>query len=200
MLLPHALAALHERWPALQVVVKTATNAALLDELRSGELDLVAGRRSDPSLMAALNFKFLHADPLVFIARSAHPLTRHAASLQAELGYPLIVYAEGTIPRHSTESFVSTRGLELPRNALQMLDPIAARALLACSDSVWITPLGAAREELKDGRIVRLPIQTPETEEPVGLLWRSSAQESRARKDMIDLLREAAARQAQGSS
>jgi len=126
--------------------------------------------------------------------RPAHPLARRAASVRAVLGYPLVVYSEGTIPRHSTESFFSGLGLALPGNVLQTLDVSVARALVGCSDAVWITPLGAVQAELREGRLARLPIATPGTEEPVGLLVRSEAEASAARSATAGLLREAARR------
>jgi LysR family pca operon transcriptional activator len=54
-LLPSALARLRDGWPSVQIMVKSAANAALLDELRAGELDLVVGRMSDPRLMGGLS-------------------------------------------------------------------------------------------------------------------------------------------------
>jgi len=194
-LLPVALARLREGRPSVQIVVKSAANAVLLDELRAGELDLVVGRMSDPRLMGGLSFELLHTEPLVFAVRAGHPLASKAVSVQAVLAYPLVVYGEGTIPRHNTESFLSARGLVLPSNALQTLDVAVARALVAVSDAVWITPLGAARGELADGRLVRLRIETAGTEEPVGLLQRSDAEPSALRGAMAALLREAAKEQ-----
>ncbi|MGJ7578860.1 LysR substrate-binding domain-containing protein [Variovorax sp. RHLX14] len=195
-LLPRALADFRSRWPQVQVIVRSAANAVLLDELRAGELDLVAGRMSDPRLMTGLSFELLHTEPLVFVARAGHPLARAGATMQVQdvLLHPLVVYGEGTIPRHNTESFFSALGLALPANALQTLDVSVARALVAISDAVWITPLGAARADLDDGRVVRLPIRTVGTEEPVGLLLRSDADPSALRGAMAGLLRDEAAR------
>ncbi|RYY60278.1 MAG: LysR family transcriptional regulator, partial [Comamonadaceae bacterium] len=187
-------APMRSHWPALQVIVKSAANAVLLDELRAGELDLVAGRMSDPHLMTGLSFELLYTEPLVFAARSGHPLARRAASVQSVLAYPLAVYAEGTIPRHNTESFFTARGLVLPPDALQTLDLMVARALVAASDAVWITPLGAVRDDLQAGTMVRLRIDTQGTEEPVGLLLRSDAERSSACVAMIGLLRYAVRR------
>ncbi|MEJ8852208.1 LysR substrate-binding domain-containing protein [Variovorax rhizosphaerae] len=191
-LLPQALARLRAHWPALQVMVKSATNAVLLDELRAGELDLVAGRISDPRLMTGLSFELLYTEPLVFAVRKGHPLARRASSVQAVLGYPLVVYGQGTIPRHNTESFFSSRGLAVPPDALQTLDLMVARALVAASDAVWVTPLGAARDDFQAGTLVKLRIDTPGTEEPVGLLMRSEAEGSPACAAMVGLLRDAA--------
>ncbi|MDQ0043614.1 LysR substrate-binding domain-containing protein [Variovorax boronicumulans] len=194
-LLPSALARLRDHWPAAQIAVKSAANAVLLDELRAGELDLVVGRMSDPRLMAGLSFELLYTEPLVFAVRAGHPLALKPAPVQAVLDYPLVVYGEGTIPRHNTESFLSARGLVLPTHALQTLDVGVASALVAVSDAVWITPLGAARGELAEGRLVRLRIDTAGTEEPVGLLLRSDAEASSLRVAMAALLREGARQQ-----
>lgn len=194
-LLPAALARLRDHRPAVQITVKSAANAVLLDELRAGELDLVVGRMSDPRLMGGLSFELLYTEPLVFAVRAGHPLALEAAPVQAVLDYPLVVYGEGTIPRHNTESFLSARGLVLPTHALQTLDVAVARALVAVSDAVWITPFGAARGELAEGRLVRLRIDTTGTEEPVGLLLRSDAEPSALRSAMATLLREAAKQQ-----
>ncbi len=193
-LLPQALTDFRARWPHVQVIVKSAANASLLDELRAGELDLVVGRMSEPGLMAGLSFELLLTEPLVFAACAGHPLARRA-SVQGVLGYPLVIYGEGTVPRHNTESFLSALGLALPANTLQTLDVSVARALVALSEAVWITPLGAARADLEEGRLVRLPIETVGTEEPVGLLLRSDAETSALRVAMASLLREGARRQ-----
>ncbi len=67
-----------------------------------------------------------------------------------------------------------------------------AGGLVAVSDAVWITPLGAARGALADGQLLRLRIDTAGTEEPVGLLLRSDAEPSAARQTLVSLLRESA--------
>ncbi|MES2188006.1 MAG: LysR substrate-binding domain-containing protein [Pseudomonadota bacterium] len=200
-LLPAVLVRLRERRPGLQVIVRTATNAVLLDELRAGELDVVAGRMSDPRLMAGLSFELLYNEPLAFVVRPGHPLDtaarRPRPSPARVLDYPLVVYGEGTIPRHHTERFFAALGLVLPPQALQTLDGALARQLVLRTDAVWITPLGAARADIDGGQLARLPIDTTGTGEPVGLLLRSDAAQSAAAEELALLLR-AAARQGEG--
>jgi len=111
------------------------------------------------------------------------------------LRHPLVIYSEGTIPRHHTESFLSSLGLRLPAHVTQTLDLSVARALLVRSDAVWFTPIGAACDDLASGHLVRLPIDTAGTEEPVGLLLRSDAEPSGARQALVALLRESGATQ-----
>ncbi|VWX57409.1 Uncharacterized HTH-type transcriptional regulator YdcI [Burkholderiales bacterium 8X] len=194
-LLPPALAALRERLPDLQLQVHTGANAALLDALRSGDLDLVAGRMSDPQLMVGLTFELLYTEPLALVVRPGHPLRGTTPSAQEVLRFPLVIYGEGTIPRHHTESFLSSMGLGLPGNVTQTLDLAVARGLVARSDAVWFTPLGAASDELASGTLAKLKLDMTGTEEPVGLLLRIDAEPSAERQALIQLLREQGARQ-----
>lgn len=177
--LPPALAAFGEAQPGVQVTLSTAPNARLLEDLRAGNLDLVLGRMADPQHMAGLSFELLQAEPLAIVVRASHPLCAlPQLSLHAVLDYPLVVYSEGTIPRHTTESFLSAWGLKLPTGRrLETLDVAVARLLVRQTDSVWFTPLGAAADDLARGDLVRLPLATAGTEEPVGLLLRSTGAE-----------------------
>ncbi|MEJ7686846.1 MAG: LysR substrate-binding domain-containing protein [Variovorax sp.] len=194
-LLPPALAALRERLPALQVQVQSGANAALLDALRAGELDLVAGRMSDPQHMVGLTFELLYTEPLALVTRPGHPLATGIPSMQDVLRHPIVVYGEGTIPRHHTESFLSGLGLRLPPHLTETLDLSLARALLLRTDAVWFTPVGAAGDDLRSGHLVRLAIELSGTEEPVGLLLRSDVEPSASLQVLVALLREAAAGQ-----
>ena len=176
--LPQALATFFQAQPALQVTLRTGPNAQLLDELRAGTLDLVLGRMADPQHMAGLSFELLQAEPLALVTRPGHPLAAAAVlTLHAVLDYPLVVYSEGTIPRHTTESFLSAWGLKLPAaRRLDTLDVAVARLLVRGTDAVWFTPVGAAQDDISRGTLARLPLPTPGTEEPVGLLLRSGAE------------------------
>ncbi len=173
--------------------MRTGTNASLLDDLRAAELDLVAGRMSDPRLMEGLSFSLLYQEPLVLVARAGHPLSRRRVPVQAVLRHPLVVYGQGTVPRHHTESFFASLGMALPAPTLQTQDVALARLVVLQSDAVWITPLGAARDDLVEKRMVRLRIDTAGTEEPVGLLLRTDAVPSAACDALAALLRSAAA-------
>jgi len=192
-LLVDALLALRARMPALQVEVRTGVNALLFDALRAGELDLVCGRMSDPQRMAGLSFELLCSEPLAMVVRPGHPLARAASpSVQDVMTHPLVIYSEGTIPRHHTESLLSGLGLRLPATHTQTLDLAVASALVLRSDAVWFTPAGAVRDELLSGALVRLRVATTGTEEPVGLLLRSGVELSAAQRTLAALLREGA--------
>lgn len=194
-LLPAALAEFQRHRPDAQVQLVTDANAPLLDALRAGELDLVVGRMSDPPRMVGLTFELLYMEPLALLARPGHALAGLTApSMQLVLQYPLVVYSEGTTPRHNTESFLSGFGLKLPAQRTETLVVSVARLLVQRSDAIWFTPLGAAWDDLGSGQLVRLDMATQGTEEPVGLLLRSGAQATDVLLEFVRSVRTAGAR------
>jgi len=174
-LLPAALVRLRAQMPDLRLEVRVSANDALLDDLRAGTLDLIVGRMSDPRLMEGLSFELLRIEPLVFVVRSGHPLAGSRSGLAALAGLDWVVYPERTVPRHNTESLLAARGMALPERLTQTLDMSVARGLVLRSDAVWVTPVGAVQQDIAEGRLVRLRIESAGTEEPVGLLWRRDA-------------------------
>jgi LysR family transcriptional regulator, pca operon transcriptional activator len=200
-LLPAALEQFQREGPKAHVEVLTNTNAPLLDALRAGEIDVALGRMTEPARMIGLTFELLFMEPLALLVRPGHPLASFAApSMQTVLQHPLVVYAEGTTPRHHTESFLSAFGLKLPAQRTETLEVSVARLLAQHSDAVWFTPQGAAWEELTAGQLVRLKVATPGTEEPVGLLLRSGAQPSVVVQAFVRAVRAAGARHAKGDA
>jgi DNA-binding transcriptional LysR family regulator len=130
------------------------------------------------------------------VVRPGHPLAGDAAvSVPAVLGYPLVVYSEGTIPRHTTESFLSAWGLKLPSpRRLDTLDVALARLVVRDTDAVWFTPIGAAADDLGRGTLARLDLHTQGTEEPVGLLLRSEPELTMHAREFLASLRGLAGR------
>ncbi len=192
-LLPLALRVFRRTHPAARVSIQTAANAPLLQMLKAGEVDFVVGRMADPQMLAGLSFELLYVEPLVLAVRAAHPLAGAGTVSPGEVvAYAAVVSPKGTIPRHNTESFLQSRGLALPAGCTETLSVSVARRIALHSDAVWFTPLGAVRDDLAGGALVRLALPTEGTEEPVGLLQRSEGQLSFAAQEFIRLLREAA--------
>jgi DNA-binding transcriptional LysR family regulator len=193
-LLPYALGAFREANPDSRVLVQTAANAPLLAMLKAGELDFAVGRMADPDMMVGLSFELLFVEPLVLVARPGHALAGGAApSLEAVLDYPLIVSPRGTVPRHNTESFLQARGLRLPANVVETLSVSLARLMVQQFDYVWWVSAGAVGDDLDKGLLIKLNLPTAGTEEPVGLLVRSESTLSVAARELVGVIREAAA-------
>ncbi|KAF1049982.1 LysR substrate-binding domain-containing protein [Xylophilus sp.] len=193
-LVAQALVGLRAQRPLCVLDVRTAANDVLLDDLRAGAVDMVVGRMSDPRLMDGLAFELLRIEPLVLAVAQGHALARRRVGLAALAALPWVVYPEGTVPRHHTESLFAAHGLPLPGALMQTLDAALARGVVQASDAVWAAPLGAVQDEVRAGRLVRLRFDTAGTDEPLGLLTRrdaggTSAPVSPAAALLADLLR-----------
>jgi pca operon transcription factor PcaQ len=193
-LVPAALLEFRKLHPHAQVAIDTAANAALLDQLKAGSLDLVMGRMADPNMLIGLSFELLYVEPLCLVVRAGHPLLAAAPlKLPEIMDCPIVLSPRGTIPRHHAESFLQSRGAAMPLHYTETLSVSLARRLVMQSDAVWLTPLGAVRHDIAEGSLARLALPTEGTEEPVGLFQRSDANLSTAVRDLINILRAAAA-------
>ena len=168
------LTAFRQAHPEVALVVQTGMNRTLIDWLKADVLDLVIGRMDDPAAMEGLWFESLGPEPLVFAVRAGHPLAGTSRPALADLlGWPLVIPAVGSIPRHSAESLLARHGLGLPDGCLETADAYLGLLATLQSDSVWAAPLSATRRAVGRGELVVLPLDTQGTEEPIGLLRRS---------------------------
>lgn len=174
--------------------VMTSNNAALLDALRRQELDVVVGRLSDPADMGGLNFEYLYAEPLAAVARPGHGLAGGRPLAVADLaGVALVLPPPGTLLRHAADGLLTAAGVTRPLVALQTLSVSLARALVASGDEVWLTAPGAVDGDIAAGLLVRLPLDTAGSEEPVGLLTRTDLAPGPAMRALLAALRAQAA-------
>ncbi|GAP35063.1 LysR substrate-binding domain-containing protein [Piscinibacter sakaiensis] len=202
-LLTPVLASGLARDPALRLQLHTGRNAALLAQLRAGELDLVLGRLGDPEAMAGLAFEPLRAEPLVIAMRPGHALAPDVAG-RGPAGGParrgghgpgpvpppagldgvpppasfgaclLLLPLPGTQIRQVADAFLARHGLVPRAGLVETLDGALALALVQDADALWITPLSAVVRELAAGRLQRWPTAiTPS--EAIGLLRRADS-------------------------
>jgi len=159
--------------PEVALVVQTGMNRELIEALKADQIDIAIARMDDPTAMAGLWFESLGPEPLVLAVRAGHPLSAAERPTMLDvLAWPLVIPAQGSIPRHSIESLLSRHGLSLPPGCLETADAYLGRLITAQGDHVWAAPLSAARRAVAEGELMLLPIDTQGTEEPIGLLRR----------------------------
>jgi LysR family transcriptional regulator, pca operon transcriptional activator len=195
-LLPAVLGLLDTSGARTSLRIHTAPNPALLLQLRQRELDLVIGRFAEPVHMQGLTFEHLYADPLVLVVRPGHPLL-HGAALRGNPlmhlhGFTLVLPPQGTAIRHTADSFLSTRGLVSPARTIETLSVSVARNHTRASDAVWLSPRGAAAQDVRDGTLTPLAVDMTGTEELVGLSLRADADMSAAQNQVLACIRIAA--------
>jgi LysR family pca operon transcriptional activator len=196
-IMPRVALALRRKAPAVLLKVVTAANAELLAALKQRHVELVLGRLSDPERMSGVTFEHLYSDPLVLVVRAGHPLlAKSDLSLEALRRYPAVLATKGTLIRHSAESLLRAHGQTVPNDCIETLSISFARSVVLQSDAVWFVPLGAVEPDIATGALVRLPVSTAGTEEPIGLMLRADHQPGAALRALIACIREEAAARA----
>lgn len=178
---------------ALKIV--TGENAILLDQLRTGSLDLVVGRLAAPDKMTGFFFEHLYSEQVLFVVRAGHPLLVPGEDLFARLGgFPMLVPTRESVIRPFVDRFFITNGMTTPAVAIETVSDSFGRAFLRQSDAVWIISAGVVAGDLDSGAFVALPVDTEETKGPVGLTMRTDTLPSAAFSLLLQTIRDAASR------
>lgn len=193
-LMPRALELFKQTAVETIVRVSTGSNAALLAQLRLGELDLVVGRLVEPDQMTGLAFEHLYSEPMTLAVRAAHPLgTQTPFDLAAIERYPLSLPPVGTVIRKEVDHFLIANGVGLPTNQVETISVTFGRAHTLASDTVWAVPRGAIETDLESGALVELPIDKSAMMGSIGLTTRSDVAPSPLTELLMNTIREVAA-------
>jgi len=197
---PLAVQLFKQSWPAARLSVRAGVNADLLALLKRGELDLVLGRLAEPAEMQGLSYEHFYEEELVLVARPGHPLAvGHQVEPAAVLAYPMVIAPVGTAIRHSVDLFFLRHGLGIGRDTVETVSDTFSRAYVCSSQAVWVIAIGVVEEDLRTGRLVRLPCVALNTRASVGLTLRSDVVPSRAVRALLDSVRQVAAQRAAGA-
>ena len=175
------------------VRVVTGDNSVLLSQLRTGDLDLVVGRLADPELMTGLSFEHLYSERISFVVRPDHPLLQEKPF---ELGniarYTVLMPTEGSIIRPMADRFLITHGIASIPDQIETVSMAFGRRYTRMNDAVWIISRGVIFDDLMDGVLAELPVETESTTGPVGLTTRADTPPSLAAIMLMQTIREAA--------
>lgn len=178
------------------IKIVTGENAVLLDQLRSGALDLVVGRLAAPEKMTGFFFEHLYSEHVLFVVRAGHPLLAPGEDLFARLGdFPVLMPTRESVIRPFVDRFFIANGMTEPATAIETVSDSFGRAFLRQSDAIWIISAGVVAGDLASGALVALPIDTDETKGPVGLTMRTDAVPSAPFPILLQTIRDAAAAQ-----
>ncbi|WP_141397529.1 pca operon transcription factor PcaQ [Polaromonas sp. AER18D-145] len=192
-ILPPALLRFAADLPHARVTVRTGSNAQLIAALHQGALDLVIGRLAEPSAMQALTFEHLYTEPLVLAVRPAHALARRRRITADTLSrYRLVLPDAGTQIREAADRFFLASGMGLAKETIETIDVSFGRSYVLQSDAVWCVPLGVVEDDLSEGALVRLALDTRMTEGPVGLTQRVDRSPSEAMSRLVQEIRQRA--------
>jgi LysR family pca operon transcriptional activator len=169
-ILPKAIKKYMEEVPNARARIRSGTNAYLISLLRQGELDLMIGRMAEPSEMRGLSFESLYTESLVFAVRPCHPLLlRRRLTPAMLLNYHLLMPDRGTRTREPAERFFVAAGLSPPDLVIESIDPSFARSYVMQTDTIWCSPAGVVENDVLQGALVRLALNTSVTTGEVGI-------------------------------
>ncbi len=178
-------------WSRLKIV--TGENAVLLEQLRVGDLDLVVGRLAGPEKMAGFSFEHLYSEQVVFAVRAGHPLLKTRQShFNALSDYTVLMPTRASIIRPFVEGLLIANGVPSLPNQIETVSDSFGRAFVRASDAIWIISAGVVANDIEDGALAVLPVDTSETKGPVGLTMRNDAIPSLPLSILMQTIREAA--------
>jgi LysR family pca operon transcriptional activator len=176
--------------------VVTGENRVLLNQLRTGDLDIVVGRLAAPELMSGLSFEHLYSEEITLVARKGHPLLRAPQIDFRRIGdFVVLMPPPGSIIRPFVERLLITYGVgDLPRQVETVSDSFG-RAFVRQTDALWFISAGVVANDLAGGAFEALPLGMAETRGSVGLTMRADAPVSVQLSMLMGAIREAASNQ-----
>lgn len=169
-LLPRAMLAFARSNPGTVLELHEGPHYDLTSRLRSGKLDLVVGRLGAPESMQGLVFRQLYTEEVVIVAAPDSPA---ATIRQLEDLAPLrVLYPPpDSAIRPLVARMLIARGVPLFANRIETASAALGRALtLADPGTVWVISRGVVLNDIEEGRLIRLDIDTTPTTGAIGVM------------------------------
>jgi LysR family transcriptional regulator, pca operon transcriptional activator len=174
--------------------IVTGPNDYLLSLLRTGEVDLVIGRMAEPGEITGLSFEHLYSEQVVFVVRAGHPLLKlKRFALAAIEQYQILMPPPGAVIRPSVERLLTAHGVTDPKDDIETVSNAFGRRYTLMTDAVWIISEGVVADDVAEGGMAILPVDTSETTGPVGLTMRSGETMGFAAQLLVAAIRQVAA-------
>lgn len=194
-ILPEAIRTIWEEKSGVTTRIITGPNGYLLSLLRTGDVDIVIGRMAEPNAMAGLAFEHLYSERVVLVVRPGHPVLAEADfNLRMLEGYQTIMPTPDSVIRPVVERILLSHGVTQPRNEIQTVSNAFGRSYVRQTDAIWIISEGVVANDLAEGQLVVLPVDTSETLGPVGFTTRIDTAPSLAATGVMQAVRTVADR------
>ncbi|HEV7437704.1 MAG TPA: pca operon transcription factor PcaQ [Pseudorhizobium sp.] len=192
-IMPRAMTLFLQENTGSRIKIVTGENAVLLEQLRVGDLDLVVGRLAAPEKMTGFSFEHLYSEQVVFTVRPGHPLLASGGSVFETLEqYPVLMPTRGSVIRPYVEQLLIANGVGRLPLQVETVSHAFGRAFTRSSDAVWIISQGVISDDLAEGLLSTLPVDTSETKGPVGLTLKADISPSAPQAILMQTIRQAA--------
>lgn len=172
VLLPRAIATLHQRAAHVQIELVESLLEPLIKQVERRELDLIIGPLDLRASRSGLCTEWLMTDEFSLVTRRGHPLTSLPAPSWADLhDCSWILPPPGTLSRIRLDQAAADAGMAPPRPAVETSSLVALLSLLQGREYIATLASSVAQmyERLNLISIVRAPARLEFG--PIGMLW-----------------------------
>ncbi len=172
ILLPRAIAALHQRSPKVQIELVEGLLEPLMERVERREIDLIIGPLDVRASRSGLCTEWLMTDTFSVVARRGHPLAELPAPRWEDTdGYPWVLPPPGTLSRVRLDQAVADAGMPPPKPAVETSSLVALLSMLQDRDYIATLASSVAHmyEQLNLISILRMPSRLEFG--PIGMLW-----------------------------
>lgn len=159
-LIPGWLLTLHGRAPEITVALRVGNSQQVADLVRAGEVDL--GFVESPRAPAGMRSRVVGGDELVVVVAPTHRWARRSkpVPLATLAATPLILREPGSGTRDSAWYYLGRAG-EPAAPAAELGSTTAIKSAVTAGDAPAILSRLAVTAELRDGRLVAVPVEEP---------------------------------------
>lgn len=197
-LLPHVVPALHERYPNLELLLIEEKTEVVLDQLRSGRLDV--GILALPVTGEQLHQQPLFTEDFVLAVPAGHPLAAAGGPVDPSVlaGEQVLLLEEGHCLRDQALSVCRLTGAS-ERRGFRATSLETLRQMVAAGVGITLLPALAVRPPVPPSDdIVLLPFSDPVPRREIAMLWRSTSVFQHLLPGMGELIGKLAAQVAAG--
>jgi len=195
MLCVDAISAFSEQFPAVQVAVEAKHYSECMTQIRDGTIDFAVGRILDPKNLLGLGYEHLFEEPIVFCARSGHPLVADGPVSIAQINrYQIVTPMQDAIVWPDIKRFLVRHGLTEFDRLLETSSYEFARQYVRETDAITCTSRSIVRPEIDSGEFVVLDIPVGDMLGSVGVTYRAEGRMSAHARALFDLVRATAQR------
>jgi DNA-binding transcriptional LysR family regulator len=179
VLIPRFIARLEQTSVETAVSLLEGNMEALLPALRAGDIDFIVGNLPARPLGAEFGGELLYEDPIVVVVRRNHPLAGMKRIRWDMLnGYPMVLPPEWTFTRGPIDDFMTRHDVAIPRRHVESISTLTNVGVLQLTDSIGFLARSVAQHFSALGLLVELPLELPNIQMRVGLVWRKERHET----------------------
>jgi LysR family transcriptional regulator of gallate degradation len=178
----------------VQVTLVDGTFDALVQQLRSAQIDCIVGALRTQVPAADVQQEVLFEDRLAVVARADHPLAQ-----RRRLQWRQLAQAQWVMPMPQTPAaaafaqMLQSAGLPPPSDQLHVNSALMMLAFLAEGDRLALMSPRQVARELAQGQLVELPLPVRHTPRRIGVMLRTGYLPTPAAAQLLDALRAVAA-------